>query len=76
MSFLQQNKNSSAKKCRYTVMRKVTINTVSSIILLPFHSPTGSTDSNCFSFFLGHVSFNFGTVCWAKLASSQLSRAH
>jgi len=48
----------------------------SSIVLLPFHSPDWLHGLQVFFVFLGHVGFNFGIVCYAKLASSQLLSAH
>ena len=51
---------------------------LSFIVLLPFHPPAwlhGCQIPAVF-IFLRHVGFNFSIVCWAMLASSQLSSAH
>ena len=49
---------------------------LSSIVFLPFHPPDCFHGLQLFFVFLGHVGFNFGIVCYAKLASSQLLSAH
>jgi len=46
---------------------------LSSIVLLPFHPPDWLHGLQLFFIFLRPVGFNFGIVCLAKLASSQLS---
>ena len=43
---------------------------------LPLHSPDFLHELQLFFVFIGHVGFNFGIVCLAKLASSQFLTAH